>query len=36
MWERNIINTKRGQFEFFQAGNGVPLCVTHLYSVFGK
>lgn len=36
MWERNIINTKRGQFEFFQAGNGVPLCVTHLYSEFNE
>jgi proline iminopeptidase len=34
MWEQRLIQTKRGQFEVFVAGDGEPLCVTHLYSEF--
>ncbi|WP_456273311.1 alpha/beta fold hydrolase [Bacillus sp. AK031] len=34
MWECKIINTKRGEFELFEAGDGEPLCITHLYSEF--
>jgi len=34
MWERQLIETKNGQFEIFVAGEGEPLCITHLYSEF--
>ena len=30
MWERQLIETKNGQFEIFVAGEGEPLCITHL------
>ncbi|MFC4559201.1 alpha/beta fold hydrolase [Virgibacillus kekensis] len=36
MWQQKIIITDRGQFEVFVAGQGVPLCVTHLYSEFNE
>jgi proline iminopeptidase len=36
MWEQKLIKTARGEFEIFEAGNGEPLCVTHLYSEFNK
>ncbi|CAM4256628.1 alpha/beta fold hydrolase [Bacillus paramycoides] len=34
MWKTNIITTPRGKFEYFQKGEGPPLCVTHLYSEY--
>jgi proline iminopeptidase len=34
MWEQILVQTKRGQFEVFVAGEGEPLCVTHHYSEF--
>jgi proline iminopeptidase len=34
MWQQKLIQTERGAFEIFEAGNGEPLCVTHLYSEF--
>ncbi|MEC5424724.1 alpha/beta fold hydrolase [Virgibacillus sp. C22-A2] len=34
MWKQYLIETSRGIFEYFQKGNGNPLCVTHLYSEF--
>jgi proline iminopeptidase len=34
MWEQRLVQTERGQFEVFVAGDGKPLCVTHLYSEF--
>ncbi|MGM0864168.1 MAG: alpha/beta fold hydrolase [Bacillota bacterium] len=36
MWKQKIIKTERGNFEIFEAGNGEPLCVTHLYSEFNE
>lgn len=36
MWEQKLIKTERGEFEIFEAGNGEPLCVTHLYSEFNE
>ncbi|MFI8685774.1 alpha/beta fold hydrolase [Rossellomorea sp. NPDC077527] len=36
MWEQKLIQTERGNFEIFVAGNGEPLCVTHLYSEFNE
>ena len=36
MWEQRMIKTERGSFELFEAGNGEPLCVTHLYSEFNE
>ncbi|MFH5779406.1 alpha/beta fold hydrolase [Heyndrickxia oleronia] len=35
-WKREIIKTKRGNFEIFIAGQGNPICVTHHYSVFNE
>lgn len=34
MWQQQFVQTKRGVFEIFVAGEGEPLCVTHLYSAF--
>ena len=34
MWKQYLIETSRGNFEYFQKGHGKPLCVTHLYSEF--
>lgn len=34
MWEQQLIETENGVFEVFTAGEGEPLCVTHLYSEF--
>ena len=28
MWEKQLIETKNGQFEIFVAGEGEPLCIT--------
>jgi proline iminopeptidase len=36
MWQQKLIQTNRGDFEIFEAGNGEPLCVTHLYSEFNE
>jgi proline iminopeptidase len=36
MWKQKFIKTYRGNFEIFEAGNGEPLCVTHLYSEFNE
>ncbi|WP_421381376.1 alpha/beta fold hydrolase [Bacillus salacetis] len=33
-WERMMVETDRGSFEVFTAGEGDPLCVTHHYSIF--
>jgi proline iminopeptidase len=35
-WERKLVETSRGVFEVFTAGEGDPLCVTHHYSVFNE
>ncbi|RIW39005.1 alpha/beta hydrolase [Bacillus salacetis] len=35
-WQRRVVKTTRGTFEIFTAGEGEPLCVTHLYSVFNE
>ncbi|HJF32366.1 MAG TPA: alpha/beta hydrolase [Sporosarcina psychrophila] len=34
MWIQRFIDTARGTFELFEKGQGVPLCVTHLYSAY--
>lgn len=36
MWEKQLINTSRGEFEIFTQGTGEPLCITHLYSEFNE
>lgn len=36
MWNRKMLQTKRGMFEIFQKGKGKPLCVTHHYSIFNE
>ncbi|WP_044339318.1 alpha/beta fold hydrolase [Rossellomorea aquimaris] len=36
MWVQKLIQTERGAFEVFEAGNGEPLCVTHLYNEFNE
>lgn len=35
-WERVYVETDRGTFEVFVCGEGMPLCVTHLYSEFNE
>ncbi len=35
-WERNLVTTERGSFEFFIKGQGKPICITHLYSAFNE
>ncbi|MEA3318683.1 MAG: alpha/beta hydrolase [Bacillota bacterium] len=34
MWEQRFIETERGAFEYFTAGQGDPLATTHLYMAF--
>ncbi|SFC02966.1 proline iminopeptidase [Bacillus sp. OV322] len=36
MWEKNFVQTSRGEFEFFTQGSGEALCITHLYSEFNE
>ena len=36
MWERKMIETTRGTFEYFTCGNGEPLAITHFYSAFNE
>ncbi|MCG1008940.1 alpha/beta hydrolase [Salinicoccus sp. ID82-1] len=36
MFESQVIDTSRGQFEVFKRGHGEPLAFTHLYSEFNQ
>lgn len=36
MWENHYIETSRGRFEYFVAGNGEPLAITHFYMEFNS
>ncbi len=36
MWEQQLIETTNGVFEVFTAGEGEPICVTHLYSEYNS
>lgn len=36
MWEKQFVNTTRGEFEIFTKGSGEPICITHLYSEFNE
>ena len=36
MWERGLLETERGIFEYFTAGQGEPLAVSHLYMAFDE
>ncbi|MDE5413304.1 alpha/beta fold hydrolase [Alkalihalobacterium chitinilyticum] len=36
MWHKEMIETERGSFEVFTAGEGDPICITHLYSEFDE
>lgn len=36
MWEQNFIETERGAFEYYTAGEGEPLAITHLYMTFDE
>lgn len=36
MFEKNLVNTKRGNFEIFIHGKGEPLVYTHLYSEYNS
>ncbi|MBB6453554.1 proline iminopeptidase [Salirhabdus euzebyi] len=35
-WKRKMVTTSRGTFEVFIKGEGLPICVTHLYSEFNE
>ena len=34
MWEQQVIETKRGTFEYFSKGQGTPLAITHYFMHF--
>ncbi len=36
VWKKEMIDTQRGSFEVFRKGEGLPLCITHLYSEFNE
>ncbi|MFD1412451.1 alpha/beta hydrolase [Oceanobacillus jeddahense] len=36
MWEQGFIETERGIFEYFTAGQGAPLAIAHLYMAFDE
>lgn len=36
MWSQRLLDTERGAFELFEAGQGEPLAVTHLYSAYDE
>ena len=36
MWKQQIIKTNRGNFEVFIRGNGLPMCITHMYSEYNN
>ena len=36
MWEKKVIETTRGAFEYFVCGQGEPLAITHLYSEYDE
>ncbi|WP_261130373.1 alpha/beta fold hydrolase [Bacillus sp. Marseille-Q3570] len=35
-WKTQLIQTDRGTFEIFTKGDGIPVCITHLYSEFNE
>ncbi|WP_188385919.1 alpha/beta fold hydrolase [Ornithinibacillus halotolerans] len=36
MWNKRLLETKRGMFEVFEKGQGEPLAVTHHYSAYNE
>lgn len=36
MWQKNMIETARGTFEYFVCGQGEPMAITHLYSQYDE
>lgn len=36
MWQQNFIETERGTFEYYTAGEGEPLAITHSYMAFDE
>lgn len=36
MWQKKMIVTERGAFEYFECGEGEPMAITHLYSEFDE
>lgn len=36
MWQKNMIQTARGTFEYFVCGQGDPMAITHLYSQYDE
>ncbi|MFJ7404637.1 MULTISPECIES: alpha/beta fold hydrolase [unclassified Lysinibacillus] len=36
MWTQYMIETPRGNFEYFKTGNGEPICITHQYTEFNS
>ncbi|POZ57878.1 hypothetical protein LYSIN_02662 [Lysinibacillus sphaericus] len=36
MWMQNMVETPRGNFEYFKMGKGEPLCITHQYTAFNS
>ncbi|GLC88017.1 alpha/beta fold hydrolase [Lysinibacillus piscis] len=34
MWTQHFIDTERGRFEYFLAGQGEPMAITHMYMAF--
>lgn len=36
MWTQNMVETPRGNFEYFKMGEGEPLCITHQYTEFNS
>lgn len=36
MWTQNMVETPRGNFEYFKMGKGEPLCITHQYTAFNS
>lgn len=33
---QNMVETPRGNFEYFKMGKGEPLCITHQYTAFNS
>ena len=36
MWKQHFIETERGTFEYYTAGEGEPLAITHSYMAFDE
>ncbi|CAG9620413.1 alpha/beta fold hydrolase [Sutcliffiella rhizosphaerae] len=36
MWKQEFLETERGTFEYFSAGMGEPLAITHMYMAFDE